>query len=383
MVSIPHGGRLVNKVARGERRRKLLKEAAALPRVELDSNQALEVENIAHGVYSPLEGFMCYEEVSHVLENMRLPNDLPWTIPVILDVDEDDLTAVKEGDALSLTFLGKTIAIMKVEEIYRVDLNLYASRVFGTADPGHPGVFKVLNMKPMLVGGTLELLNEMPNKYERYTLHPAETRVLFSERGWKTIVGFQTRNAPHLGHEYIQKSALVFTDGLFINPVVGRKKPGDYKDEVILKAYDALIRNYYPRDSVVLSVLRYEMKYAGPREAVHHAIMRKNFGCTHFIVGRDHAGVGKYYGPYDAWKIFREFPDLGITPLFVKEFFYCRKCGGMASEKTCPHSEKYRVKFSGTKTRRMLLSGIRPPPELMRPEVVDAILRFENPFVEE
>jgi len=241
----------------------------------------------------------------------------------------------------------------------------------------------VLNMKPMLVGGTLELLNEMPNKYERYTLHPAETRVLFSERGWKTIVGFQTRNAPHLGHEYIQKSALVFTDGLFINPVVGRKKPGDYKDEVILKAYDALIRNYYPRDSVVLSVLRYEMKYAGPREAVHHAIMRKNFGCTHFIVGRDHAGVGKYYGPYDAWKIFREFPDLGITPLFVKEFFYCRKCGGMASEKTCPHSEKYRVKFSGTKTRRMLLSGIRPPPELMRPEVVDAILRFENPFVEE
>ena len=382
MVSIPHGGHLINRVARDKRRERLLEEASSLPKIELNSSQVLDVENIAHGVYSPLEGFMCYEDVSYVLEDMRLPNDLPWTIPVVLDVDEDDLITVKEGDDILLTFLKKPVAIMKIEEIYKVDLNLYASRVFGTTDPKHPGISKTLSMKPMFIGGPLELIGEIPNKYEKYTLYPAETRVLFSERGWKTIAGFQTRNAPHLGHEYIQKSALVFMDGLFINPVIGRKKPGDYKDEVILKAYDALIRNYYPRDSVVLSVLHYEMKYAGPREAVHHAIMRKNFGCTHFIVGRDHAGVGSYYGPYDAWKIFREFPDLGISPLFVKEFFYCRKCGGMASEKTCPHSEEYRVKFSGTKTRRMLLNGVRPPPELMRPEVVDAILKFENPFIE-
>jgi len=383
MVSIPHGGRLVNRVAKNNRRERLLKEAATLPRVELDLNQALDVENIAHGVYSPLEGFMCYEEVSYVLEDMRLPDDLPWTIPVVLDVNEDDLIGVREGDDISLFFSGKPIAIMKIEEIYKVDVDLYASRVFGTTDPRHPGVSKTLSMKPMLVGGSLELIGETPNKYERYTLHPAETRILFSERGWETIVGFQTRNAPHLGHEYVQKSALVFADGLFINPVIGRKKPGDYKDEVILEAYEALIRNYYPRKSVVLSILRYEMKYAGPREAVHHAIIRKNFGCTHFIVGRDHAGVGNYYGPYEAWEIFKEFPDLGITPLFVREFFYCKKCGGMASEKTCPHSEEHRVKFSGTKTRQILLNGMRPPPELMRPEVVDAILKFENPFVEE
>ncbi len=383
MVSIPHGSRLINRVARDPRRERLLEEAAALPRVELDLNQALEVENIAHGVYSPLEGFMCYEDVSCILEDMRLPNDLPWTIPVVLDVSEDDVVAVKEGDELSLTFSGKPIAIMKVDEIYRVNLDLYASRVFGTTDPGHPGVSKALSMKPMLVGGPLELIGEVPNKYERYTLHPAETRVLFIEKGWRTIAGFQTRNAPHLGHEYIQKSALAFTDGLFINPVIGRKKPGDYRDDVILEAYEALIRNYYPRDTVVLSILRYEMKYAGPREAIHHAIMRKNFGCTHFIVGRDHAGVGNYYGSYEAWEIFKKFPDLGITPLFVREFFYCRKCGGMANERTCPHSGEHRVKFSGTKTRQMLLKGMRPPPELMRPEVVDAILKFKNPFVEE
>lgn len=383
MVSIPHGGRLINRVAEDYRREMLLKEASALPKVELDLNKVIDAENIAYGVYSPLEGFMCHEEVSWILEDMRLPNDLPWTIPIVLDVEEDETSMVKEGDDISLIFQGKPIAIMKVEEIYKIDLKLYTSRVFGTTDPKHPGVFKALNMKPLLLGGKLELIGGASNKYEKYTLYPAETRILFSERGWKTIVGFQTRNAPHLGHEYIQKAALVFADGLFINPVIGRKKPGDYRDEVILEAYKALIKNYYPRDTVVLSILRYEMRYAGPREAVHHAIMRKNFGCTHFIVGRDHAGVGNYYGPYEAWEIFNEFPDLGITPLFVREFFYCRKCGGMANEKTCPHSEENQVKFSGTKIRRMLREGMRPPPELMRPEVVDAILKFDDPFVEE
>ena len=383
MVSIPHGGRLINRAAKNGRRERLLKEASLLPKVKLDLSRALDVENIAYGVYSPLEGFMCHEDLSWVLEDMRLPNDLPWTMPIILDVEEDEINAVKEDDEISLTLHGKPIAIMRIEEIYKIDLKFYANRVFGTTDPEHPGVFKALSMKPLLLGGPIELIDKVPNKYGRYTLYPAETRVLFSERGWRTIVGFQTRNAPHLGHEHIQKSALVFADGLFINPVIGRKKLGDYRDEVILEAYKALIENYYPKNTVVLSILRYEMKYAGPREAVHHAIMRKNFGCTHFIVGRDHAGVGNYYGPYEAWKIFREFPDLGITPLFVREFFYCRKCGGIANEKTCPHDEEYRERFSGTKVRQMLREGVRPPPELMRAEVVDAILKFKNPFVEE
>jgi sulfate adenylyltransferase len=298
-------------------------------------------------------------------------------------VDEGAILSIREGDDVVLKYSGEPLAVMTVEEVYRFDRRLYAQRVFGTLDPNHPGVSKTLKMKEFLIGGPITLIRETHNPYEKYTLRPVETRVLFEERGWRTVAGFQTRNAPHLGHEYIQKSALVFTDGLFINPVIGRKKSGDFKDEVILAAYENLVGNYYPKNTVVLSILRYEMKYAGPREAIHHAIMRKNFGCTHFIVGRDHAGVGDYYKPYEAWDIFKEFPDLGITPLFVREFFYCRKCSGMANDKTCPHGEGHRVRFSGTEIRRMLLNGERPPPELMRPEVVDAILKFEKPFVED
>lgn len=382
MVSIPHGGRLVNRVVEGDRRDRLLAEALELERVEIDADTCLDVENIAYGVYSPLEGFMTYEEVLSVLEDMRLPNDVPWTIPIVLDVDEEDVASVREDDEVALTLHGEPIAVMRVEEIFKLDRRRYAQMVFGTTDPRHPGALKTFKMKQMLIGGSLELVGKAPNPYERYTLYPAETRVLFSERGWRTVAGFQTRNAPHTGHEYIQKSALVFTDGLFINPVIGRKKPGDFKDEVILEAYEALIRNYYPKDTVVMSILRYEMKYAGPREAVHHAIMRKNFGCTHFIVGRDHAGVGEYYKPYEAWEIFKEFPDLGITPLFIRESFYCRRCGGVVNEKICPHGEEHRIRFSGTEIRRMLLRGERPPPEVVRPEVAEAILKFRNPFVE-
>jgi sulfate adenylyltransferase len=326
---------------------------------------------------------MNYGEFSSVLEDMRLPSDIPWTIPIVLDVDEEAILSIREGDDVVLKYSGEPLAVMTVEEVYRFDRRLYAQRVFGTLDPNHPGVSKTLKMKEFLIGGPITLMRETPNPYEKYTLRPVETRVLFEERGWRTIAGFQTRNAPHLGHEYIQKSALVFTDGLFINPVIGRKKSGDFRDEAILAAYEALVGNYYPKNTVVLSILRYEMKYAGPREAIHHAIMRKNFGCTHFIVGRDHAGVGDYYKPYEAWDIFKEFPDLGITPLFVREFFYCRKCSGMANDKTCPHGEEHRVRFSGTEIRRMLLNGERPPPELMRPEVVDVILKFEKPFVED
>jgi sulfate adenylyltransferase len=381
MVSIPHGGRLVSRVS--SNREGLLREVCDFPSIEIGLDEALDVENIAYGVYSPLGGFMNYGEFSSVLEDMRLPSDIPWTIPIVLDVDGEAILSIREGDDVVLKYSGEPLAVMTVEEVYRFDRRLYAQRVFGTLDPNHPGVSKTLKMKEFLIGGPITLIRETPNPYEKYTLRPVETRVLFEERGWRTIAGFQTRNAPHLGHEYIQKSALVFTDGLFINPVIGRKKSGDFKDEVILAAYENLVGNYYPKNTVVLSILRYEMKYAGPREAIHHAIMRKNFGCTHFIVGRDHAGVGDYYKPYEAWDIFKEFPDLGITPLFVREFFYCRKCSGMANDKTCPHGEGHRVRFSGTEIRRMLLNGERPPPELMRPEVVDVILKFEKPFVED
>jgi sulfate adenylyltransferase len=218
--------------------------------------------------------------------------------------------------------------------------------------------------------------------FSEYTLSPKETRILFKEKGWKEVVAFQTRNPPHIGHEYVQKTALTFTDGLFINPIIGKKKAGDFRDEVILASYDALIKHYYLKERAVMSILRTSMKYAGPREAIHHAIMRKNFGCTHFIVGRDHAGVGNYYGPYDAHDIFSEFPDLGIIPVFFRSFSKCTKCGSIVNDKICPHDQKYHINFSGKKIRELLINGKIPPEDMMRKEVAQTILKYEKPFVE-
>ncbi|AEM38274.1 sulfate adenylyltransferase [Pyrolobus fumarii 1A] len=381
MVNKPHGGRLVDRVARGRSRERLLAEAPEMPRLELSASLAADAANIAHGVYSPLEGFMVREDYQSVLDNMRLANDLPWTIPIVLDASREELRGVKEGDEVALYYGGEPIAVMRVEEIYTWDRDEYALKVFKTRDPQHPGVARLARRKELFVGGPILLLKDPPEPFENVRLWPKETRVLFQELGWKTIAAFQTRNVPHLGHEYVQKAALTFVDGLFINPLVGWKKPGDYRDEVIVEAYKVLISHYYPKGSVVFSVLRMEMRYAGPREAIHHAIVRKNFGATHFIVGRDHAGVGNYYGPYEAWELFQEFPDLGITPLFFREAFYCKKCGGMVNEKICPHPDEYRVRISGTKLRKMILEGKTPPPEMMRPEVAQVILKHPNPFV--
>ncbi len=383
MTSRPHGGRLINRVVSGRRRELLLEEAKELTKITLNRDWATDLVNIAGGVFSPLEGFMVQEELMGVLYDMRLPSDLPWTIPIVLDVSPEEISGVEEGDDVALVSeSGLILGLLHVEEIYGYDKKEFAERVFKTRDANHPGVARTYAMKELLVGGKIDLLNEPENKFYKYTLYPAETRVLFREKGWRTIVGFQTRNAPHLGHEYIQKTALAFVDGLFINPLIGKKKKGDFKDEVILAAYEALIKNYYPKNSVVMAILRTWMRYAGPREAIFHAIIRKNFGCTHFIVGRDHAGVGNYYGPYEAQEIFSEFPDLGITPLFFREFFYCKKCGGIVNERICPHSQEYRIVFSGTKIREMLMRGERPPDYMMRPEVADVILKWDNPFVE-
>ncbi len=382
MVARPHGGRLIDRVVSGRRREHLLAEARELPQIPVDDITAADVVNIAHGVYSPLEGFLVQEDYLSVLYEMRLANDLPWTIPIILDVDPEHIAGLREGDDVALAYNGIILAVMRIEEIYGWDKKEYAKQVFKTVDPSHPGVARTMARRELLVGGPIDLLNEPREPFERYRLWPKETRVLFEMRGWRTIAAFQTRNVPHLGHEYVQKAALTFTDGLFINPLVGWKKPGDYRDEVIVAAYEALIANYYPRNSVVFSILRMAMRYAGPREAVHHAIVRKNFGATHFIVGRDHAGVGDYYGPYEAWEIFREFPDLGITPLFVREAFYCKKCSQMVNEKICPHPSEYRVKISGTRLREMIKRGEKPPEYVMRPEVSEVVLKYPNPFVE-
>ena len=371
MVSSPHGGRLIKRIRK--------KSIGSLPEINISLEQALDAENICRGVFSPLEGFLNRDDYLSVLKDMRLSNDIPWTIPIVLDASLPG--DIREGDDVILRYNNTRVALMSIEEIYNWDKKEYARQVYGTTDIEHPGVKKVYEMKDTLIGGKVELLNGVPTKFERYTLWPIETRVLFEEKGWNSIVGFQTRNAPHLGHEYVQKAALTFVDGLFINPLVGWKKKGDYRDEVILAAYDALIKYYYPKNTVVLAVLRTSMRYAGPREAVHHAIMRKNFGCTHFIVGRDHAGVGNYYGPYDAWKIFQKFPDLGITPLFIREAFYCKKCGGVVNEKICPHKEENRIYISGTKIRKMLSLRKMPPDYMMRQEVAKTILRFKRIFV--
>ncbi len=381
MVSRPHGGRLVNRVLHGKRRQHLLLEARELPIIEVSYERAVDVIDIAYGVFSPLEGFLVQDDYYHVLYNMRLSNDLPWVIPITLDVNSKEISGVKEGDDIALVHNGKPLAIMRVEEIYKWDKREYVGLVYKTKDPEHPGVAKTYNMKELLIGGTIDLLNTISHPLEDRILWPIETRVLFKEKKWRSIVAFQTRNVPHLGHEYVQKAALTFTDGLLIHPVIGWKKPGDYRDEVVFAAYEALIKHYYPKDSVILAGLLMNMRYAGPREAIHHAIVRKNFGCTHIIIGRDHAGVGKYYGPYEAWSLFQEFPDLGITPLFIREVFYCRKCGGMVNEKICPHNDDYRIRISGTRLRRMLLSGFKPPEYLMRPEVVEVVMGFEKPFI--
>jgi len=380
VVSRPHGGRLVRRVATGARAERLAAEAREMHVIELPLDLAADAENIARGVYSPLEGFLVQEDYLHVLDDMRLADDTPWTIPIVLPVSPEELAGVGEGDEVALSYGGEPFAVMRVEEVYGWDKREYALKVYGTRDVRHPGVAKLEQMGELLIGGRLELFKPLPHPFSRYALWPEETRVLFEEKGWRTIAGFQTRNVPHRGHEYVQKAALTFVDGLLIHPLVGWKKPGDYRDEVIVAAYEALIDNYFPRDSIVFAVLRMAMRYAGPREAVHHAIVRKNFGCTHFIVGRDHAGVGNFYGPYDAWEIFREFPDLGVIPLFIREAFYCEKCGGFVNEKICPHSEEYRVRVSGTRLREMIRRGEAPPPELMRPEVARVVLSFENPF---
>ncbi|MFW6047838.1 MAG: sulfate adenylyltransferase [Candidatus Natronoplasma sp.] len=375
----PHGGYLVNKIATGKKRERLKEEAKELPSITLNSGLRKDVQNIAHGVYSPLTGFFCQEDLNNVLEHSRLSNDTPWTLPIVLDTSKE----LTEGEDICLkTEKGEPMALLSIEEIYEFDKERMAERIYGTTDTRHPGVRKTFNLEDHLVGGDVTLFGKRDSDFERYHLVPKETRILFKEKEWRTIVGFQTRNVPHMGHEYVQKTALTFVDGIFINPIIGEKKQGDYRDEVILDAYKTLMDGYYLRDRAVMSILEAEMRYAGPKEAVFHAIMRKNFGCTHFIVGRDHAGVGDYYGPYEAQEIFDDFPDLNINPVFFKSFTYCSKCGGAVDGHICPHGEKYRENFSGTKMRKMFKEGNKPPENMMRPEVAETVMKHENKFVE-
>jgi sulfate adenylyltransferase len=378
----PHGGKLIEREMSADKAEKILSGIGDFYNIQINTEQAQEIENITDGVFSPLEGFLTQDEYESVLEHSRLTTDVPWTIPIILDISENDAKLIKPTDSIALIGPEGPIAIMDVEDIYQIDKKSHAQKVFGTTDEKHPGVTRTLEMQDHIIGGHIELIKAQDSQFNKYYLKPKESRVLFQEMGWNKIVAFQTRNPPHVGHEYVQKAALTLVDGLLINPIIGKKKLGDFRDDVILSSYKTLIDNYYPKEHATMSILKTEMRYGGPKEAIHHSIMRKNFGCTHFIVGRDHAGVGDFYGPYDAHEIFKEFPDLEIEPVFFKSFSHCKICGGPVNEKICPHNSKDHIFFKGTMVREIVSTGNIPPKEMMRPEVVDVIKSYQQPFVE-
>jgi len=379
----PHGGRLINKELPEREKQRILEQNNEFAKIQIDSETWKVIKNIVFGVFSPLEGFMTENDTFNVLEHMYLENGIAWPFPIVLDSSQNEVSNLKGGDTVILTdVFNNPIALLNIKDIYDYNKKKFAEKVYGTLDKNHPGVNKVFNQKEKLIGGNIFLLNELPPIFPELDLKPIETRVLFKARNWERVVAFQTRNPPHLGHEYIQKAGLTFVDGLFINPVIGRKKVGDFLDEVIINAYKVLIENYYPKDRVVLSTFETEMRYAGPKEAIFHAITRKNFGCDHIIIGRDHAGIGNFYEPYDAHKIFENFPDLEIEPLFFRSFSHCQKCNSVVNEKICPHPPEFHNFFNGTKIREALLAGKLPKHDVMRPEVAEIILKYTNPFVE-
>jgi len=374
----PHGGTLVNRALEGKEREEAEKRAVGLKKISLNDREISDLEMISIGALSPLEGFMCKDDYHSVMDTMHLKNGLPWTMPITLSVTKDEAAALKVGAEVALVNGdGAVLAVMKIDEIFPIDKEKEAIQVYGTAEDKHPGVLKVYEMGEMLLGGKISLIKRPEHtEFLDERLDPKDTRALFMEKGWKRVVGFQTRNPIHRAHEYIQKSALEIVDGILIHPLVGETKGDDIPASVRMKCYHALIDGYYPKDRVALVVNPAAMRYAGPKEAVFHALIRKNYGCTHFIIGRDHAGVGNYYGTFDAHYIFDNFDPLaiGITPLFFDYTFFCKKCGGMASYKTCPHDAAEHIILSGTKVREMLRSGVCPPPEFSRPEVARILI---------
>lgn len=351
---------------------KILQEITEFIRKPITSALKDDIRNIAHGIFSPLEGFLVEEDYTNVLFEKRLTNGTPWTIPIVIDASDEEIKDIKEGEDILLVHEEVT-ALMHVEDIYSYNKHQLAQEIFGTLNRNHPGVSTVYNMKNHFLGGKIELINDN-GQFNPYWLTPLETKRLFQERGWKTVAGFQTRNIPHLGHEYMQEKALTYVDGLFINPLIGKRKPGDFTTRVVIEAYETLIEKYY-KERAAMGILETEMRFAGPREALFHAIIRKNFGCTHFIVGRDHAGINNYYEPYAAQTIFSEFPDLGITPLFFKSVFYCTQCGIITDEMMCPHDKKDHLELSGKNVRQLIIKGVTPPKEVLRPEIADIIAR--------
>lgn len=373
----PHGGSLIINKADEAESAALLEKSSGLPQIVVGSRQLADLEMLANGAYSPLSGFMSRADYLSVVNEMHLSNGLPWTIPITLPVSAEQAANLKEGAEVALVDKqGNPQAVLTVTEIYSYDKHLEARQVYRTEEEAHPGVKVLYQQGDVLLAGPVRVIALQEQVFARYRFTPTQSRALFVERGWKRIVAFQTRNPVHRAHEYIQKCALETVDGLYLHPLVGDTKGDDIPADVRMRCYEVLLANYYPADRVQLGVLPAAMRYAGPREAVFHSLMRKNYGCSHFIVGRDHAGVGNYYGTYDAQKIFANFDPvkLGITPMFFDHAFFCRVCGSMASTKTCPHSAEDHITLSGTKVRQLLRDGQTPPPEFSRPEVAKVLI---------
>lgn len=377
-----HGGTLKPRLLTGNELTTEMERAKSLPVVRMSSRETSDLIMIGMGAFSPLEGFMLENDYKGVVGDMHMADGTLWPIPITLSVSKEQADTFKEGQEVALVDdeTNEMMGSMVIQQKYGYDKQHEAKNVFRTDEEAHPGVAKVYAQNDVLLGGPIKTFSEgeFPEKFGARYAHPADTRKIFDENGWSTVAGFQTRNPIHRSHEYVSKIALEVSDGLFIHPLVGKLKAGDIPADIRMKCYEVLLEKYYPKDRVVLKVYPMEMRYGGPREAVLHAIFRQNFGCSHMIIGRDHAGVGKYYGPFDAQKIFEDFDsnELHIKPLNIDWTFWCYKCEGMASMKTCPHDKADRCLISGTEIRRMFSEGERPPKEFGRPEVFDILIDY-------